>query len=376
MTMAGPRGGTAAPGGGSWPQQTRVARLRGTISASGLDAYLVQDPRNIRYLTGFTGTAARLVASPDATVFITDFRYAEQSRAQVRGSEVVIAPGEYDEAVAETVRKFGAGSLGLPAGEVTLAVRDRLAALLEGVSLRASPDLVGPLRRIKDAGEIEAIERAVDLASRVFDSILEEVRPGVVERDLALEIEFRMRREGAEAAAFETIVASGWRSSFPHGVASDKKMEAGELVTVDMGARLNGYHSDMTRTVSIGDPGEDGRRIYDLVRRAQEHCAHGVEPGMHGRQADALARGLIEQEGYGRYFGHGTGHGIGLDVHEGPKIGPRSGEQDVLVSGAVYTVEPGVYIPGLGGVRIEDCVVMEDEGPRVLTSNTRDLLVL
>jgi len=361
---------------GASAQERRTARLREEVGRRGWDAYLVSDLRNVRYLTGFTGSAARMVVTPSFSTFITDFRYTEQGKEQVRGSRVVTAPGEYDQAVVEALQEAGASLVGLPAGVVTLEVRDGLQAKMGEAEFVASPDLVASLRRIKDGEEIEAIERAVGLASRVFDAVLEEIRPGALERDIALELEYRMRREGAQAAAFDSIVASGWRSALPHGIAADKKIEAGELVTVDMGCRLDGYNSDMTRTVCVGEPAEDARKIYEVVRRAQERCARDVTPGMHGADADALARGVIEEEGYGRYFGHGTGHGIGLDVHEGPRLGPRAKEEDVLEIGTVFTVEPGIYIPGMGGVRIEDCVVMEEAGPRVLTPNGKDLLIL
>jgi Xaa-Pro aminopeptidase len=355
----------------------RIGKLLEEMERGGLDGYLVTHIPNVRYLSGFSGSSALLLVSAGGSIFVTDFRYKEQAADEVHQAEVRVAPGAYRDALAEAVQEAGLRRIGFEAPHLKVKELQELQeALGDGVDLVSNEDRVGTLRRLKDPGEVEAIQRAVDLASSVFDSILPELRPGVREREIAAEIEYRMRREGADAASFSTIVASGWRSALPHGLASDKELAAGEFVTVDMGARIDGYCSDMTRTVCLGEPTVDGRRIYEVVRQAQESCALGLREGMTGREADRLAREPIEQAGFGDYFGHGTGHGVGLEVHEGPRLSPRSEEEDRLAVGSVVTVEPGIYLPGLGGVRIEDIVALEEGGPRILTPSPKELICL
>jgi len=355
----------------------RVARLRDRLPTLGVDGYLVTHLPNVRYLTGFSGSSGMLLVAAPGARFITDFRYEEQSKEEVRSAVTMIAPGPYRDIAAEVARAWGLGRIGFEAPHLVVkAYQELREALGSGVDLVPCEDETGVLRRIKGPEEVAAIERAVMLTARVFDAVLPEIRPGAREADLAAEIEHRMRREGAEEASFPTIVASGWRAALPHGRASAKRLEPGEFVVVDMGARLDGYCSDMTRTVCVGAPSEDARMIYEVVRQAQARCEEGARPGMTAREVDALARSVIEEAGYGRLFGHGTGHGVGIEVHEEPRLSAKAEEGMRVEAGSVFTVEPGIYVPGLGGVRIEDIVVMEEHGARVLTPNPKELLCL
>jgi len=348
----------------------RLERVRARLSEEGLDALVLLNAENRRYVTGFTGSAGIAVVLPERSHLIVDFRYVEQAREEapefspVRVSNLL-------EGLAAFLREAGARRVGFEAETVTVAQLRRLQELAADVELVPLQGL-DRMRWRKDPQEIACISRAAQIAAAAFVEILPLVRPGVVERDLALELEYRMRRHGADGAAFDAIVASGPRSALPHGRASGRAIGPSDLVTVDWGAVVQGYHSDSTRTLVVGRASGEQRQLYRLVREAQEAALAGLRPGMTGREADALARQRIAAAGYGDHFGHGLGHGVGLAVHEGPTLSPR--EEAVLEPEVVVTVEPGVYLPGWGGVRVEDLVVLREGGAEVFPGAPQELL--
>lgn len=354
----------------------RLAALRAALSdrEPPVEALVVGSPHNRRYLSGFTGTAGWVIVTPAAALLLVDFRYVDQARQQAPAFEVVEASPDPLQHVGRALARLGAGRVGFESEHVTVGQLDRLREAAPGVDWVPVAGAVERLRTVKDEEELAAIRRAAALADRTFREVLAEVRPGVAERDLAAELEYRMRRAGAEGVAFDTIVASGPRSALPHGRAGERRLQPGDLVTFDFGARVDGYCSDCTRTVVLGRADAEQRRIYALVLEAQEAALAAVRAGVPGRQVDAAARGRIEAAGLGERFGHGTGHGVGLEVHEAPRLNRTS--EDVLAAGMVVTVEPGVYISGWGGVRIEDLVVVRGDGAEVLTPFTKELVEL
>jgi len=348
----------------------RLERVRARLGEERLDALVLLNAENRRYVTGFTGSAGIAVVLPERSHLIVDFRYVEQAREEapefspVRVSNLL-------EGLAAFLREAGARRVGFEAETVTVAQLRRLRELAADVELVPLQGL-DRMRWRKDPQEIARISRAAQIAAAAFVEILPLVRPGVVERDLALELEYRMRRLGADGAAFDAIVASGPRSALPHGRASGRAIGPGDLVTVDWGAVVQGYHSDSTRTLVVGRASGEQRQLYRLVREAQEAALAGLRPGMTGKEADALARQRIAAAGYGDHFGHGLGHGVGLAVHEGPTLSPR--EEAVLEPEVVVTVEPGIYLPGWGGVRVEDLVVLREGGAEVFPGAPQELL--
>jgi Xaa-Pro aminopeptidase len=349
--------------------ESRIQALRAELEAAGLEAMLVASSFNRRYLSGFTGTSGALLFTPRGQYLLTDFRYMTQAPAQATDYTVVEHAPDMMETVGTLLAEAGVKKLGFEERHVSYADWSAWSKALAPVELVPVEGLAEKLRVKKDAGEIAVIEEAAKLADAAYAHILHFVRPGVTELDLAAELESFMRKNGATGPAFDTIVASGERSAMPHGVASGRKLQPGEFVTFDFGAYFQGYCSDLTRTIVVGEPTDRHREIYAIVLEAQEHALANLKPGMTGREADALTRDVIARYGYGEFFGHGTGHGIGLEIHEAPRLSQRS--DTVLVPGMVVTVEPGIYIPGFGGVRIEDDVVVTDTGIRVLTSSPK-----
>jgi Xaa-Pro aminopeptidase len=355
--------------------EQRLSRLRNHFDEAGIDALLVFSPENRRYLSGFTGSSGYLLLTGEEALLFTDFRYTEQASAQAPDCRIVKHGPKPFEDIAAYVRKQGIRALGFEQDHVTYATYKRVKNLLQQVSLVPASGLVERLRRCKDEAEIEIIREAAKIADAAFSHILSFLRPGVTEREVALELEMFMRKNGASGSSFETIVASGSRSSLPHGVASDKVLEKGDFVTLDFGAYYKGYCSDLTRTVSLGQPREERlKEIYEIVLQAQTHALSCIRAGMTGKEADALARDWIAERGYGEHFGHSLGHGIGLAIHEDPRLSSLS--EDLLEPGMVVTVEPGIYLPNVGGVRIEDDVVITENGLEVLTHSPKELLVL
>jgi Xaa-Pro aminopeptidase len=352
---------------------SRCERLLAQLAAERLDALLVSDLVNLRYLTGYSGSNGLAVIGAQVRTFITDFRYVEQAAAEVEESfERRRAPQELLEGVAETLPP-GEVRLGYDSAHLSVAAHARLRELLDArIELVAAPGIVERLRAVKEPGEVARIRAATELADDALRALLEGRLVGRSERELALSLEWEMRSRGAERVSFEPIVAAGAHGALPHASPRDRPIERGELVVIDWGAQLDGYCSDCTRTVAAGTADQQAREVHELVLRAQQAGLDAVAPGARAREVDAVARAIIEQAGHGERFGHGLGHGVGLEIHEAPRLSRTS--QDTLEAGSVVTVEPGVYLPGVLGVRIEELVVVAQEGPQILTSLPRELL--
>ncbi|MBB5325248.1 Xaa-Pro aminopeptidase [Anoxybacillus tepidamans] len=351
----------------------KIEKLRARFDEYEIDGMLITNSYNRRYMTGFTGTAGVAVVGKTNAVFITDFRYVEQASKQVEGYEVVQHTSSIVEEVAKQVSRLGIQKLGFEQDDLSYAAFQAYEKKIEATLVPVS-GMVEKLRLIKSDSEIKILKEAAEIADAAFDHILHFIRPSVKEIDVANELEFFMRKQGAASSSFDIIVASGYRSALPHGVATDKVIEKGEFVTLDFGAYYKGYCSDITRTIAVGEVSDELKKIYDVVLQAQLRGMAGIKPGMTGREADALTRDYIAEKGYGEYFGHSTGHGIGLEVHEGPALSARS--DVVLEPGMVVTVEPGIYIAGLGGVRIEDDTVVTADGNESLTRSPKELIIL
>jgi Xaa-Pro aminopeptidase len=357
--------------------KTRADRLVETLGERDLHALLVTDLSNLRWLTGFTGSNGAAVVGVDGTRrFVTDFRYLTQSAEQLDDSWAREISTDLLEGVAKQLPDEGELRLGFD--DANMSVRDhaKLGRLVrDGIELVPAGGAVEGLRVVKDAEELDLVRAAAKLADDAMSDVLTRGLAGRTERDVALDIEFTMRRMGAEAVSFPPIVAAGPHGALPHAVPRDVEIPAGTLCVVDWGAVLDGYASDCTRTYGTGgavDPRD--REVYDLVARAQEAALAAVRPGPTGREVDAVARAIIDAAGHAEHFGHGLGHGVGLEVHEGPRLAKTGA--DALQAGNVVTVEPGVYVPGAVGVRIEDLVIVTDDGAEVVSSLSKALQVI
>jgi len=341
----------------------------------GLPALLVGHGPNIRYLTGFTGSAGLLLVTSIRTVLVTDFRYAEQAPAEAAGAtEVVVELSNLWERLRRVLEPGPKLRIGFEREQLTVRDADRLMRL-DAADPVPTSDLVEGLRAVKDAGEVGAIRAAAELAHAALEEVLPSIRTAQTELAIAARLESALRSRGSEWHPFETIVASGPRSALPHARATDRAVRAGDWLLIDFGARLSGYCSDITRTVLVGAKADDRQRaIYDVVVRAHGAARTGLRPGLSGREADALARDVIDAAGFGEAFGHSLGHGLGLEVHEGPRLA-RSAEE-LLPAGAVVTVEPGIYLEGWGGVRLEDDIYLTATGAECLSDGRTELLEL
>ncbi|SDK51649.1 M24 family metallopeptidase [Natronincola ferrireducens] len=349
---------------------TKISKVRDILYDKNLDGVLIYKPENRRYFSGFTGTTGFIIITKTEAKFITDFRYIQQANEQCKGYDIV--ENTRYEPLVNVIKNLHIKALGVEEEFFTyghtLDLQEHLADL-ELVPLKGA---LTKIRSIKCQEELKYIERAASIADEAFQYILDFLKPGTVEADIALELEFFMRRHGAAGASFSFIVASGIRSSLPHGVASNKVLEKGDFVTLDYGCIYNGYCSDMTRTVVIGEANDRQKEIYEVVLKAQKTALQQVKPGITGKELDEIARNVIKEKGYGDYFGHGLGHGVGLEIHELPHVNTMG---DVpMKPGMVITIEPGIYIPGFGGVRIEDLVVVTDDGYHVLSKTSKELL--
>jgi Xaa-Pro aminopeptidase len=361
----------------------RQKKLRLHLATTQFDALLISHLPNIRYLCGFTGSAGLLLVGESGSVFFTDVRYDTQAREEVKGAKVIIArkvlPHALAESVAATRKRSKGWTIGIEAEHLTVAEKKRLADLLpSGLRLRNAPALVERERMVKDEDELERIRAAVKLGAKLFDRALEVLRPSVKETDVAAEMEYAARRAGAAEMSFPTIIASGARSALPHGRASEQSIAPGGFVVCDFGVILAGYCSDQTRTVWVGEASgavpKEARKAYDAVLDAQLAAIAVVRPGVTVGEVDAAARKVLHKAGLGRYFTHSTGHGVGLEIHESPRI--AAGQKEVLRPGMVITIEPGVYFPGKWGVRIEDMVAVNEGGCEVLTPTSKDFLAV
>jgi Xaa-Pro aminopeptidase len=359
----------------------RQQRLQDSLSTHRLDALLVTHPANLRYLCGFTGSSGALLLTEKKAVFITDGRYTEQARAEVGTAQVVIArrgPLAAAAAWLSAHRKKGRrapSKIGIESEHMNVAARSRLAGILpSGFRLREAPALVEQARMVKDDEEIACVRSAVLLGASLFDRVLEVIRPGVRETEVAAEMEYAARKAGAEAMSFETIIASGERSALPHGRASQAAIPEQGFVVCDFGVILSGYCSDMTRTVYVGRPSAEARGVYQAVKQAQQAAVDAVRPGISVSEVDRASRKSLQKSGLAKYFTHSTGHGVGLEIHEAPRV--AAGQTEILQLGMVITIEPGVYVPGKWGVRIEDMVVVTERGCEVLTPTSKGLVAI
>lgn len=354
---------------------SHLDHMRSALAASGAPAFIVTDLANLRWLTGFTGTFGQAIVSASAAVLISDSRYTLQAAEQAPDFAVRTYANPVDgvDVLLEELRAAGIDRPAFDKANVTVATLQRWEAKLTGMTLGAADDPIGRLRAVKDAGEVTLIRRACRLADQCMEQLLGRIRPGVTEKELAWEIEVFFHSQGA-GMAFPAIVVSGERSARPHGVPSDKPLEAGDFVTFDFGASVEGYCSDITRTVALGCPSDRQREIYAEVLKAQLAALAAIAPGASGKAVDGVARGSLEQAGLAQYFGHGLGHGLGALVHDAGRLSPTM--DWTLEPGQVMTVEPGVYIEGLGGVRIEDDVLVTTDGCEILTRFPKELICL
>lgn len=352
----------------------RARKLRGKIAEAGAQAMIVASAVNRRYLTGFTGSHGIVILSGDRAVLLTDSRYNVQAGQQAPDFEIVLHGSDVNATLTEKLKELGISKLLFEDRHVTFAEHAAWVKALAPVELMPAGAIIEELREVKDAGELAVMQEAADIADRTFAHILSFIKSGATELEIAAEMESYMRKLGASRPSFDTIVASGERSALPHGVASDRVVGRNEFVKLDFGAYYKGYCSDLTRTVFVGTPTDKHREIYEIVKEAQQHALDHLKPGMTGREGDALTRDIIARYGYGDHFGHGTGHGLGMEIHESPRLSMTG--DFVLKPGNTVTVEPGIYIPGFGGVRIEDDVVITETGIQILTRSPKELILL
>ena len=347
----------------------RLQNLRSKLLPDGPDGLLIGSSPNRRYITGFRGSAGWLLATATGACLAVDFRYVEQARQETAGFEILHITGDLQSWLPGLAAKMGVSRLGIEADHLAYSTYQSIAGTAKTASrpFKVLPvnNMVESLRAVKDAAELDAVEKACRTADDAISKLASRLKAGATEKQVAWELESLLRQKGSETLPFEIIVASGSNAALPHAQPSDRAIGAGETVIIDFGARCGGYCSDITRTFMIGEGTEKFNTVYNIVLGAQMTALSLIEKGMAARSADALARGMIEKAGYGEFFGHGLGHGIGLETHESPRIGALS--EDVLQDGMVFTVEPGIYLPGWGGVRIEDTVTITDGKLRKLT---------
>ncbi|MBP1969722.1 Xaa-Pro aminopeptidase [Virgibacillus natechei] len=351
----------------------KLTKLRKKLEASNLDAILITSAINRRYITGFTGTAGVAIVSREDARFITDFRYTEQANEEIDAFNIVEHKQSLDMEISNQLNEMNVKQLGFEKDHVTYSKYEQYKQVIDTELIPVS-GLVEELRLVKSTDELSIMKKAAKIADDAFEHIQAYIKPGAKEIDISNELEFFMRKQGATSSSFDIIVASGNRSALPHGVASDKEIQSGELVTLDFGALYHGYCSDITRTVAVGEISSELKAIYNTVLEANVRGVDGIKPGITGKEADALTRDYIKGQGYGDYFGHSTGHGLGLEVHEGPGLSFKTDKK--LEAGMVVTVEPGIYIPGVGGCRIEDDIVLTETGNERLTFAPKELIQL
>ena len=357
----------------------RIDALRKAMQREKLPAVLVTNSENRAYLSGFTGSNGALVITADEAILIVGFIYREQASLQAPGWNIVQVQDSLPETVAQVVRNRDIAFLGFEKSHCSFDIVEQYRAAFSNddedeCELVPYSNIIETLRQVKDEDEIAAMRKASEISDFAFLHILGIIRPGISERDVAAEMEYTMKKMGADGFAFDTIVVSGTRSSLPHGKPTDKRIEYGDFVTMDFGARYQGYCSDITRTVVVGKPSDEQRKVYQIVLQAHMRAMNTAAPGIIGSELDAIARNTIADAGYGAYFGHGLGHGVGRVVHEMPSAGQKSTAEFTV--GNVVTIEPGIYIPNWGGVRIEDMVLIVEGGNRSFHHTSKELIVL
>ncbi len=356
------------------PYPKRQRSLFQTMEAHHLDGILFTQLENIRYLCGFTGSDGALLLSPKGAYFLTDSRYWTQAEEEVKDCQIVHYKKKLD-GIASLILDLNLKRVGVEGPSFALSSYQYLTKKIgNGTELIALEEEIKNIRAIKDPQELSLIQTAIDLSTKSFSHIMQLLHEGAIEREVALEMEFFIKKKGAESTGFDIIIASGHRSALPHGRADHKRIEKGDFILIDFGLRLQGYHSDQTRTLICGQPTSEQAKIYQIVKEAHDFAIEAIRPGIPFCDIDRVARDHIQQQGYGDYFGHGLGHGIGLAVHEDPVV---NGENKGLIQeGMVFTVEPGIYIPNWGGVRIEDLILVTSQGAEVLTYLPRDLKII
>ncbi|WP_405732817.1 M24 family metallopeptidase [Anaerovibrio slackiae] len=352
----------------------RLIGLREYLREQELDGVVVSKLENLHYFSGFTGDDSMLVIGMNTAQLVTDFRYVEQATREAPDFKVKKQEKGLLKRVAEVINEDGLSRVGFEGGSLCYDWHRKIAGQLHDVDFTHSVSL-DSLRQVKSQEELACIRRAMEIGDEAFEYILTYIRPGISELDVAAALENCMRQKGSQRPSFDTIVASGKRGSLPHGTATEKLINVGEFVTMDYGAVYKGYHSDMTRTVCMGRADEKQRHVYSTVLKAQELGVSLVQPGASGKEVDRLVRQQIAEAGYGRYFGHGLGHSVGLEIHEEPRLSPSS-TCEALAEDMLVTVEPGIYIPDWGGVRIEDTVAVREGGCEILTHSPKELIEL
>lgn len=354
-----------------------MEKLKKFLTENNLDAILISDKYSLKYFTGFTGTTGIALALKEKKFFFTDFRYIEQAETEVKsnGFEIVKVDRNGVDKVAEYIKNANCKTLGLEDKTLTVGIYNSYKEKLEELEFKTLGEKLVKLRMVKTESELELMRKAADIADKAFAEILPMIKEGVSEKELADELEYKMKKLGAEGASFTTIVASNYRSAMPHGVASEKKIDKNGFVKFDFGAYYKGYASDMTRTVFYGENiSEKHLDIYSTVLEAQKRAVAAVKAGISAKSVDKVARDYITEKGYGENFGHGTGHGLGIEVHEYPFVNTK--DETILEDGMVVTIEPGIYIEGFGGVRIEDDVVVRESGCEILNKTSKELIIL
>ncbi|MEB9971892.1 Xaa-Pro peptidase family protein [Bacillus cereus] len=351
----------------------RITNIQKQLHNYGIDGLLITKKENRQYATNFTGSAGVVLIAAHKAIFITDFRYVDQAKTEIKAAEIIMHKGNLEEEVANQVSKLKIQKLGIEDNNMTLQQFKKLQKYIH-IEMVPVCEIIEDIRLIKDTSEIETMKIAATIADEAFYHIVTFLKPGISETDVRDELEFFMRKKGATSSSFQIIVASGVRSSLPHGVASNKIIERGDIVTLDFGALYDGYCSDITRTVAIGEPSEEFQKIYNVVREALKRGTEAIKPGETAKSIDDITRNYITEHGYGQYFGHSTGHGLGLEIHEPLRLSQES--KATLQEGMVVTVEPGIYIPNWGGCRIEDDIVITKDGYDVITKSNRELIII
>ncbi len=338
-----------------------------------VDAVFISGLENVRYLTGFTGSNGAVLITGREGYFLTDFRYKIQASKEISVYKIRCCNRLLD-GITKLIVKTDIKRIGFEGDKVTYDDHSRFREKLPDRVLASLSNELGRIRIIKSKDEIKHIRKAIDITNRGFNIAAESIAPGVSEKDIAGLIEDEVKKQGAEAVSFDIIVASGYRAAFPHGSASSKRIKKGDFVVIDLGVTYKGYNSDETRTFVVGKPSQRQKTVYQVVKESNVKAIDMVKPGVRASDIDAATRDYIKRKGFGRYFGHGTGHGVGIAVHEPPFISPCS--KDILEEGMVFTIEPGIYIPGWGGTRIEDMVLVTDSGPEILTTTSKEMVVV
>lgn len=352
---------------------SRIAKIKQMLTDMNLDAFYITHIPNIRYISNFSGSSAFLVITPNKDYFLSDFRYKEQAAEQVKGFEIVINYKAVDE-LKKIFAAEGFKRVGFESTHLTVDGLEKLKIEFPGVEFIPVAEKIEQLTMIKTPEEVEMIKTAIEITDKTFMKMLEIIKPGMKEKDVSAEISYWHKKYGADKDSFDPIVASGWRGALPHGIASDKVIEKGDMVTLDFGCIYNGFCSDLTRTISVGDPSSEMKRIYDIVLASQLKAIETAKENITTKELDNSARDHIKANGFGENFGHGLGHGLGIEVHEIPSVSQRMDMK--IPAGTVVTIEPGIYVEGLGGVRIEDDILLTKEGCEVLNKSPKELIII